>query len=159
MRTAITIAKTHAGEWKLISTPAEDLLKQRKNFRELRAARVHKEFSIVQYQENDGAAETARLLTEEQAAAQETQRKKDHAAYLAGQNPKPATPGTAGAPPAPAKSAAEIRRDELLALQRDELLALIAKITPPIEAKGTKGALVAAILKSEGIELPVSETE
>lgn len=64
-------------------------------------------------------------------------------------------------PPVP--TPAEKRRDELLALKRDELLALIEGLKAAGKAvgevKGTKSSLVAAILTAEGITIEVKETE
>lgn len=64
-RTAHTIAKGHDGKWKLISTPDESLVEQKRNFRLLRAEKSHDKFSQVIYQESDGHSELIRLLTPE----------------------------------------------------------------------------------------------
>ena len=64
--------------------------------------------------------------------------------------------------PKPSATPAEVRRDELLALNKSQLIALVEKIKAKGEevdiGKG-KSQLVAAILKSEGIEIQTPETE
>lgn len=74
MRTAITVGKTHKGEWQLISTPDDNFVEQRKAFRALRVEKSHKDLSFVIYQENDGAAESIRLATPAEKKKADAQR-------------------------------------------------------------------------------------
>ena len=83
MRTAIIIGKTHSGEWKLLSHPDENMIEQRKKFRELRVHKASETFAIIQYQESDGHAEQIRFLTHDAHKAREDQKAADMAAYKA----------------------------------------------------------------------------
>lgn len=91
MRTAITIACTHKGQWELISTPDVPLLDQRKAFREIRAKRKHPQFALVMFQESDGAASVARLLTPQASARIEATAKAELDAFKERINPKAKT--------------------------------------------------------------------
>lgn len=82
-RTAITIAKTHKGDWQLLATPGDNLLEQKKKFHALRASKAHEQFATVIYQESDGHALINRLLTPAAAKAIDEQNAKDHAAAAA----------------------------------------------------------------------------
>lgn len=74
MRTAITVGKTHKGEWKLLSTPDDNFVEQKKFFRALRVEKAHKDLALVTYQENDGIAETIRLSTPAEKKKADAQR-------------------------------------------------------------------------------------
>src|SRR6266487_2016143 len=92
MRTAITVAKTHAGKWQLLATPDDPLIEQKQVFRALRADKAHKVFSLVIYQESDGQIETIRMLTPHQKEDQEKARTKEQSeseAYDKSQKGKP----------------------------------------------------------------------
>ncbi len=78
-RTAITVARTHKGDWQLLATPDDNLIEQKKNFHALRSSKAHKEFATVIYQESDGHALINRLLTPAAAKAIDDQNAKDHA--------------------------------------------------------------------------------
>lgn len=79
-RTAITLAKTHKGDWTLLASPDANLIEQRKNFRALRADKAHKDYATVIYQESDGPAEILRLITPAQKKKQEEQAAADRKA-------------------------------------------------------------------------------
>ena len=79
MRTAITLGKTHKGEWEIVATPDDNFMEQRQNFRKLRAEKTHKQFALVQFQESDGHATTVRFITEKEKSEQD----KSHAETLA----------------------------------------------------------------------------
>jgi len=63
----------------------------------------------------------------------------------------------------PGKTAAEIRRDELFAMKREDLLALVEKMKAEGKtvtiAKSSKSGLIAGILTAEGITIEVPESE
>ncbi len=80
MRTAITLSKTHAGKWALVAGPDVPMLEQKSEFRELRAAKSHPDFSEFVYQENDGHRETIRLMTPDDHKKQEKKTADDIAA-------------------------------------------------------------------------------
>jgi hypothetical protein len=60
-RTAVTLAKTHKGEWKLLAHPDVSIVKQLQDFRSILGERSHKEFSLIQLQESDGHVRQVRL--------------------------------------------------------------------------------------------------
>ncbi len=98
MRSAVIIGKLHSGEWKLISDPDKNMIKQRANFRSLRISKSNDTFSEIRYQESDGHAEVLRFLTPDAAAKREEQRAKDHAEWEASMKPKAAAPVKPAAP-------------------------------------------------------------
>lgn len=54
MRTAVTIAKSTGGDWKILSSPEVAIHEQKSAFQLMRVTRTHAEFSEVRYQESDG---------------------------------------------------------------------------------------------------------
>lgn len=79
MRTAITIAQTHDGKWKLIADPSVPVQEQKANFMGGRALKADETFALIQYQESDGPAVIHRLVTPEALEAREKQRAEDEA--------------------------------------------------------------------------------
>ena len=62
-RTAITVAKSHKGDWELLASPAVPLTEQLKTFRGFLGSKSHKQYCFVQIQESDGHARQLNLLT------------------------------------------------------------------------------------------------
>lgn len=62
MLTAQTTAKTHKGEWKLLSDPDVPITEQKAFIRELRGQRVNPDFSTVIYQEIASNGESVKLV-------------------------------------------------------------------------------------------------
>jgi ribosomal protein L22 len=56
MRTAVTVGKTHRGEWALMSGPEVPLVEQLQSFRKLIGQKTNPVFCQVRLQESDGAA-------------------------------------------------------------------------------------------------------
>lgn len=81
-RTAVTLAKTHDGKWKLLSDPGVPLTEQLKSYRALLGSKSHEEYCLVQIQESDGHARILHLLTPAKGKAHNELRAKETKAAL-----------------------------------------------------------------------------
>lgn len=138
MRTAITLARTHAGKWVMLATPDDSLLEQKKNFRAFRADKSHPDYNLVTYQESDGHAERNRLMTPEEKEADDARRAAIHAPAAA-----PAAPNGQSGPD----------RARLNALSKSELFTLASDLFTQGRLDkapgGTKSTLIEAILSAK----------
>lgn len=62
-RTAVTVAKTHKGDWKLLAHPDVPLPDQNQLFKSFLGKKSHEQFAYVQIQESDGLKRHINLLT------------------------------------------------------------------------------------------------
>ena len=102
--TAVTIAKTHEGDWILLAGPDVPLAEQHQAFRHARVSPAHDLYSEIRYQDDHGAASTIRFRTPEAQAEFATQQHAQRAAHQRNNAP----PDTAAA----AEAAAQADRDK-----------------------------------------------
>lgn len=77
MRTAITLSKSHKGEWSLVSSPSVPLPEQAAKFRRQLGIKVHAEIAEIHYQENDGHLRVLRFLSPDEFKKREDRVQKD----------------------------------------------------------------------------------
>lgn len=82
-RTAVTHAKTHKGEWRLIAHRDVPFTKQISDFRGMLAEKSHPEFSIFEMQESDGHLRTIKLRSPKEQKSHDDSRAAEHAAAKA----------------------------------------------------------------------------
>lgn len=72
-RTAVTLGKTHKGEWEMLAHPDVPLLEQLKAFRQGLALKAHAKYCLIRFQESDGGVREQRLRTPKEQKSKEQQ--------------------------------------------------------------------------------------
>ena len=80
MRTAVTLARTHDGEWELVAGPDVPVLEQVGDFRKALVLKSHPELAEIRYQESDGITRVHRLRSPKDHKAHEALRASERAA-------------------------------------------------------------------------------
>ena len=105
--TAVTIGKTHEGDWILLAGPDVPLADQHQAFRHARVNPAHDLYSEIRYQDDHGAASTIRFRTPEAQAEFATQQHAQRAAHQRNHE-QPDTAAAAAAAAQAAKDKAEV---------------------------------------------------